>query len=173
MSAVFDTISGLPVHALVVHAVVVLLPLLSLVTFFFVARPRWRRELPWAILGNAVALAASYVAKESGERLQARLSSVSTQPVAEAHEKLATVLPYYALAQLVASVIAYLLIRQASGRSQRAEVAQPSTAKLSIAITLVLVAGIAATVWTYRVGDSGARAVWEGTIANTKAPAGG
>jgi hypothetical protein len=173
VSAVFDTISGLPVHALVVHAVVVLLPLLSLVTFLFVARPRWRRELPWAILGNVVVLAATYVAKESGEKLQARLSAVSTQPVAEAHEKLATVLPYYALGQLVASVIAYLLIRQAAGKSQRAEVLQPSTAKLTIAITLVLVAGVAATVWTYRVGDSGARAVWEDTIANTKAPAGG
>jgi hypothetical protein len=172
VSAVFDTISGLPVHALVVHAVVVLLPLLSLVTIVFVIRPRWRRELPWAILGNALALAATYVAKQSGEKLQARLSGLSGQPVAEVHEKLATVLPYYALAQLVASVIAFLLIRRPSSASRHGEDEgdQPSTAKLALAITLVLVAGVAATVWTYRVGDSGARAVWEDVIANTKAP---
>jgi hypothetical protein len=170
VSAVFDTISGLPVHALVVHAVVVLLPLLSLVTIVFVIRPRWRRELPWAILGNVLALAATFVAKQSGEKLQARLSGLTGRPVAEAHEKLATVLPYYALAQLVASVIAYLLIRRTAASAEAPEGEQPSTAKLALAITLVLVAGVAATVWTYRVGDSGARAVWEDTIANTKAP---
>jgi hypothetical protein len=184
VSAVFDTISGLPVHALVVHAVVVLLPLLSLVTIVFVIRPHWRPELPWAVLGNALVLAATYTAKESGEKLQARLSGLTGGPVAEAHAKLATVLPYYALAQLVASVIAYLLVRQSSrtpeafpamGGYERYETAEsdqtpePGTFRLALAITLVLVAGVAATIWTYRVGDSGARAVWEDTIASTHA----
>jgi hypothetical protein len=164
---VFDVIAGLPVHALVVHAVVVLLPLMSLITIVFVVRPRWRRELPWAILGNAVVLAATYAAKESGEKLQSRLSAATQQPVAVKHGELGAVLPYYALALLVASVIAYLLLRRTTAGD-----ATPSTARLTLAVGLVLVAGIAATVWTYRTGDSGARQVWEDTIANTVKPAG-
>ena len=172
----FDTISGLPVHALVVHVVVVLLPLMALVTIAFVVRPQWRRELPWAVLGNAAVLASTYVARQSGGKLQARLSGLTGQPVAAWHQHLANVLPYYAIGQLAASVIAYLLLLRPSktvGTSETvgtSRVVQPSTAKLALAITLVLVAGVAATVWTYRVGDSGARAVWEVTIANTKTP---
>jgi glucan phosphoethanolaminetransferase (alkaline phosphatase superfamily) len=160
----FDLINGLPVHALVVHAVVILLPLLSLVTVAFVVRPRWRRELPWAILGNAAALAASYVAKLSGEKLQIRLSVQAGHEVAGWHEHLGSVLWYFALAQLVASIIAWVLIRQ---RSPRGQASKPLVA---IALVLVLAAGGAATVWTYRVGDSGAQAVWKDTIANTKTP---
>ena len=38
----FDTIDGLPVHALVVHAVVVLLPLALLGTIAIAVRPAWR-----------------------------------------------------------------------------------------------------------------------------------
>jgi hypothetical protein len=39
-----------------------------------------------------------------------------------------------------------------------------------LAVVLVVAAGGAATAWTYRVGDSGAKAVWQDTIANTEAP---
>jgi uncharacterized membrane protein len=160
----FDTINGLPVHALVVHAVVVLLPLLSVITVVFVIRPRWRKELPWAILGNAAALAAAYVAKESGEKLQDRLSTQLGSPVATWHAHLGASLWYFALAQLVASIVAFLLIRS---RSERARTPKPA---IALAIVLTLAAGVAATVWTYRVGDSGAQAVWNDTIASTTKP---
>ena len=45
----FDTIAGLPVHALVVHGVVVLLPLMSLVTvvWAFVPSAPARVGMPW------------------------------------------------------------------------------------------------------------------------------
>jgi hypothetical protein len=42
----FDTISGLPVHALVVHTVVVLLPLMSIVTVAIALRRRARKAVP-------------------------------------------------------------------------------------------------------------------------------
>ncbi len=181
----FDLINGLPVHALVVHAVVVLLPLLSVVTVLFVIRPKWRSELPWAILGNALAFLASFVAKESGEKLQARLSGVTGSEVAAHHAALGRDLQYFAFAQLVASIIAWWLVRRATtgasttgasttgaAGSDRALAGSEAVARplLAGAIALTLVAGVAATVWTYRVGDSGAKAVWSDTIANTKAP---
>jgi len=130
----FDLIGGLPVHALVVHAVVVLLPLLAVVTVVFVIRPRWRRELPWAILGNLLAFGAALVAKQSGLKLQARLSGLTGKPVATWHAHLATWLPTFAFAQLLASVLAWLLIRRRSRRSTEAS-------RPALALAIVLGAG--------------------------------
>jgi len=157
----FDLVNGMPVHALVVHAVVVLLPLMSVVTVAFVVRPRWRRELPWAVLGNLLAAIATFVAMESGEQLQSRLSNPGFDPIAQDHGEIAEYLIYFAIAQFVVSVIAWLLLRT------RQESPRTSTPKLAAALVLTLVVGVAAIAWTVRTGDSGASAVWKDTIAST------
>ena len=41
VTVVFDTVLGLPVHALVVHGVVVLLPLMAIITAVVACVPRW------------------------------------------------------------------------------------------------------------------------------------
>jgi uncharacterized membrane protein YqjE len=174
----FDTVNGLPVHALVVHAVVVLMPLMALVTIAFTIRPRWRPGLPWAILGNLVTMGAAYVAAESGGKLQARLSNLSGQKVADHHGDLGSLLPNFGIAMVVASVFAYLLVgRTGAGRRSvhgweetEADRYKPNPVAATLAVLLVIAAGGAATYWTYQVGDSGAKAVWSDTIANTKAP---
>ncbi len=157
----FDLINGLPVHVLVVHAVVVLLPLMSVVTVAFVVRPRWRRELPWAVLGNLLAAAATYAAMESGEKLQDRLSNPNFGEVAKDHGDIAKYLIYFALAQFVVSLIVWLLLRT------RDESPRTSAPKLATSVVLTLAVGVAAIAWTYRVGDSGAKAAWKDTIAAT------
>ncbi len=64
----FDKINGMPLHPLAVHAAVVLVPLLILVTLGYALVPRLRSRLDWAVLALAViAPIAVYVAKESGE----------------------------------------------------------------------------------------------------------
>ena len=162
----FDLINGLPVHALVVHVVVVLLPLFALVTVAFVVRPQWRPGLPWAILGNAGVFATTFVATQSGENLQTRLSNLTNSHVATHHGELGADLRYFAFAQLAASLVAWVLV----GTSSRTRSKPAGLPAVALALVLVVVAGGAATVWTYRVGDSGAQAVWKDTIANTKAP---
>ncbi|MBT0768070.1 hypothetical protein KIH74_04000 [Kineosporia sp. J2-2] len=157
----FDLVNGMPVHALVVHAVVILLPLMSVVTVAFVLRPRWRRELPWAVLGNLLAAAATYAAMESGEKLQARLSNPDFEPVAKEHGDIAQYLIWFAIAQFVVSLIVWLLLRT------RDESPRTSAPKLATSVVLTLAVGIAAVAWTYRVGDSGAAAVWKDSIAST------
>ena len=175
----FDTINGLPVHALVVHAAVVLLPLMALVTIAFTVRPRWRPSLPWAILGNLVAMGAAYAAAESGGKLQIRLSVQANQKIAGHHGDLGAVLPNFGIALVVTSVLAYLLVgRQRPARdydgseyeTRRSHVTGPSPIAVGLAVLLVVGAGGATVYWTYQVGDSGAKAVWKDTIANTKAP---
>ncbi len=54
----FDTFQGLPVHALIVHATVVLLPLMCLVTVLVAVRPRLRAKYAWWTFAADVALIA-------------------------------------------------------------------------------------------------------------------
>jgi hypothetical protein len=161
---------------------------MALVTIAFTIRPRWRPGLPYAVLGNLVALGAVYASAESGEKLQARLSTQAGSVVAKDHGELGSLLPNFAIAMVVASVLAYLLVGRAGrGRNAHRENAHRENARqewdtaqgvpagaslpaVILAVALVVGAGAAATAWTYRVGDSGAKAVWEDTIANTKAP---
>ena len=73
----FDYIFGLPMHALVIHAVVVLVPLSALCAIAYVVRPAWRRLLRWPTAAGAVIAGASaYVAAESGEALPRRVVRV-------------------------------------------------------------------------------------------------
>lgn len=148
----FDTISGLPVHVLVVHGVVVLVPLLSLVTIAFVLRPKWRDELGWAVLGNAVCVVLAFVARESGEKFKDRLG-ISGEAI-DKHVEYGDVLWLFALGLLVASVIAWVLVNRGTGG-------------IVVAGVLVIVAAVAATGWTVLTGDSGSRAVWEDAITST------
>jgi len=67
----FDLINGLPIHPLVVHAVVVLLPLAILGTVAIAVRPAWRTAYGPLVLGcAAVATALIPVATSSGEALE-------------------------------------------------------------------------------------------------------
>ncbi|GGN04662.1 hypothetical protein GCM10009721_35100 [Terrabacter tumescens] len=73
----FDYIFGLPMHALVIHAVVVLVPLSALSAIAYVVRPGWRRVLRWPTAASAVVSGVSaFVAAESGEALQRRVTRV-------------------------------------------------------------------------------------------------
>jgi hypothetical protein len=149
----FDTITGLPVHALVVHAVVVLLPLMSLVTFVVAFRAAWRSALPFVVVADFLVFLSTFVARQSGQALQGRLSRLTQQPVATEHGERGTLLIWFALALVVVAAIAWAIAR--SGGS------------MMPALALVAVVGLAATGWTVLTGDSGARAVWKDTIANT------
>jgi hypothetical protein len=151
----FDTISGLPVHVLVVHAVVVLLPLMSLATIAVAVRRRWRSAAPWVVLADAVVVVLAFAAKESGEVLQKRLSQF-TPDVAHDHAEHGRFVPYFAVALLVAAVLVWLTSRSAR--------------LVPAAVVVAVLTGVAALGWTYLTGESGARAVWGQTVANTKAP---
>ena len=76
----FDLINGLPVHPLVVHAVVVLLPLATLGTIALVVRPAWRRPYgPLLVAIAAVATVLIPVATSSGEALEKHVGDPGEQ----------------------------------------------------------------------------------------------
>ena len=141
----FDTVFGLPVHVLVVHAVVVLLPLMSVATLAWAFTPRLGPSVGWTLVaGNAVTTALAFVAKVSGEALQDRLGGA----VAQQHAEAAELLPFMALAVLVASALVQAL--------RSTDVGVPL--RLPAVLTGVVVA--VTLVWVARAGHSGSEAVW-------------
>jgi hypothetical protein len=152
-----DTISGLPVHVLVVHLLVVGVPLMALVTLAVAVRARWRPLAPWVLGADALLFVAAVVGRQSGKALQERLSRLTGTTVAETHGQRGTLLPWFVLALVVAAGLLWAATR-------RGGVLVP------VAVAVSVVAGVAAVGWTVVVGDSGARAVWEQTIANTSPP---
>jgi uncharacterized membrane protein len=146
----FDLINGIPLHPLVVHAIVVLLPLATLGTIVIAVHPTWRR--PYGPLVVAAALVATVlcpVATSSGEELEKRVGDPGQ------HAALGDTLVWFALALLVTSAALVWLER----RHQRTDqVRRP--AFLSVLAVVAVVVALASAVQVYRVGDSGARAAW-------------
>jgi len=140
---VIDTVLGLPLHPLVVHAVVVLLPLMALITVVVAARPRWRAIAAWPVVAaNLVVLAFAVLAKESGERLLHQMAGLRI----DTHVALGSKLPLFALLLCVAALVV------AVGRQRKGFT--------TLAVVVTAVAGTLAVIWTLRTGHSGAESVW-------------
>ena len=145
----FDTIGGLPVHALVVHASVVLLPLTGLGALLIALKPAWSRRFGIiVVLVGLLALISTVVAKESGEQLAVRVG------LPEPHANLGDRLPLFAAILFVLVTILWLVDRGIPGNRSR-------PVWVMVLAVLVVIASIVTVWWTFRVGDSGARAVWE------------
>jgi hypothetical protein len=149
VSVVFDTVLGLPIHALVVHGVVVLLPLMAVITAVVAFVPRWRAAAAWPVVViDAGMVAMTFVARQSGQALQARLGG----RIGQEHAAIGRNLIWFALAMFLASLVVAVM-----RRSQRAR----------MGAVLALVAGVFVIWWTVRVGHTGADALWKGIVAAT------
>ncbi len=160
-NGLFDTVMGLPMHPLVVHVAVVLLPLSALGLIVLVIVPRWRGNFGGLILGGlAVGTAGAFVAKESGEALSKRVG------LPQEHADWGDKLPLLAAALFLVAVIWFWLDR----RSRRQDSSDASgTGRILIRLlgALAIVLAVAATGLTVIVGHSGAAAVWEGRMETT------
>jgi hypothetical protein len=151
----FDTVFGLPVHSLVVHAVVVLLPLSAVGAICIALVPSWSKRFGiLVVLGTFASFGAAVVARQSGEQLASRVGS--PQP----HVDLGSVLPLIALVLFVLVLVFWLYDRGVPGGRSR-----PTW--LKVLAGLVVVVALVATGWTIRVGHTGSEAVWSPIVENT------
>ena len=152
----FDTITGLPVHALVVHLAVIGIPVMAVLTVAAAFRPSWRARAWMIVIGDGLMVACALAARQSGKNLQARLSGVTGTVIASTHGHEGTWMWAFALALTLAAATVWAAARWVG--------------LIPLAAGLAIVTGVGAIAWTVAVGDSGARAVWEQTIKNTHAP---
>ena len=156
----FDLVNGLPVHPLVVHAVVVLLPLACLGTIAIAVRPVWRERYGVLVVAcAAIATALIPVATSSSEALEERVGGPG------AHAEMGDTLLWFAFPVLVlAAALVWIDRRRRTGHdSSRFE--GPRVVRVVAAVALV--AAVTASVQVYRVGDSGARAAWGARVASS------
>jgi uncharacterized membrane protein len=159
-------IGGLPLHPLVVHATVVLVPLAVLGALAVVVFPAARRRYgSLVVVTAAVATVCTVLAEQSGEALEHALPRT---PAIEAHAAAADYLKLW-MAPLMIAVAVFVLMHRRADRVARME-QSGTTSALAIAgrqrvlaiavavVTVVLALGTAAVV--FQAGDLGARAVW-------------
>ncbi|MBX6387699.1 MAG: hypothetical protein IRZ08_01645 [Frankia sp.] len=166
-------IFGLPSHALIVHATVVLVPLTALLLVLCALWPRLRRALgPLPAIAALAMVILVPITTESGESLRDRLL-FEPEGVARHADLASGLLPWVA-----GMFVAALLLLFADGwrptawaspspsgtaGGHRAAGARRRPAALAL-VASVLVIGLAvgSVVQVVRVGHSGAEAVWEG-----------
>lgn len=167
------TIAGLPAHILLVHAVVVLVPLTALLTVLVTAWPaaRARLAVPNAVLA-VVALVSVPLTTDAGEWLEHNLPRTDLIRI---HTQLGdTLLPWViGLALIAVGVAVREVVAARSAARQHVGAGAPAAAppaaapwggrNVTVALAvLAVVVGAGAAYTTYRIGDSGAQAVWQG-----------
>ena len=180
------TVNGLPAHVLLVHAVVVLVPLTSLVLLLVALWPAARRRLvvPGAVLA-VVTLISVPLTTDAGEWLEHRLPST---PLLRAHTELGDYLLPWAIGLAVLGLALAgreLLAARRVGAAERIEgpgaavatharrppeAAPGGTLVTVVLAVLVVVVAAGAVSTTYEIGDSGARAAWTGKFSPTPLP---
>ncbi len=159
-----NEINGLPSHILLVHAVVVLLPIAALLAIIGAVRPAARRRL--GIVTPLLAMVAVLLiplTTNAGEWLQSRVTNTA---LVRKHVQLGDSLLPWAGALLVLVTGLWLLERrELAGRpvppALTARWVGPVSGVLTVLVALV------ALVQVYRVGDSGAKASWDGRYAQS------
>jgi hypothetical protein len=149
------TIAGLPAHALLVHAIVVLVPLTALLEIVCGFWPAARRRLVWLVLALAAVMAVlTPLTTEAGEWLYDQRSRVS--PILAEHAARGAWMIYFSAALLVVAV-ALAVLHWLEGRSDT----RRTVATVVVAV-VALVVGVSSIVTVVRIGDSGAQSVWGG-----------
>ena len=147
----------MPLHPLVVHAVVVLGPLAALTGLAYAAVPRWRWLLRWPLVVLAVVVGVvAWVAVASGQDLLKARPELA--PIVEVHMERGELLRNVALGYvLVAAIAAWAL----GGVSALASDKGARESRFGVPVALVLAAAsVGLLVMLFLAGDSGARAVW-------------
>lgn len=144
----FDLILGLPVHPLIVHSAVVLVPIVALAAIVMSYLPSFSRRYGKLVIAIAVIAQTTLVAaKLSGESFEERIGKE-----VERHQNFGDLAPWLTLPMLVLLFIRWRMDREG------ATVGSPLIRRL-VSILLVL-AAIAALVIIFLTGHSGAESVW-------------
>lgn len=146
-------INGLPLHPLVVHAAVVFGPLAALTALAYVVLPAWRDRLRWpmvvlALMGTGAITAAYFTGMNF---FNSRPPELQQLEILQTHRTRAIRLFWVTLGFGVLAVLAAWL--------------HTRTGAVRVVLNVLLgLAALAVLALAVLAGDSGSRAVWEGSV---------
>lgn len=162
-----STILGLPLHPLIVHATVVLVPMAAVAVGAAVLLPRFRRWAgPVPAVLSLVALVLTPLSTASGENLE---HSVAETSLIERHAELGDQLIPFTIALFVAAAAFWWLARRPrAGRGPGAVARDRLRVVTALAGGLAVLAALGTGVQVARIGHSGAEAAWSQTSGATR-----
>lgn len=150
---------GLPLHPLVVHAPVVLIPLSAIALVLLIFVRKWRPHYAWlAVAGLVVGTLGAVAAVLTGNAFAEAIGLPAR------HATLGTILVWTAAALSVSAIVWWLLQHQERDNEQESRIVWASSI-----VTVVLV--VATLIFTVLTGHSGAEAAWGGTTSQSESTA--
>jgi uncharacterized membrane protein len=177
LHSLFDTIDGIPLHPLFVHAPVVLIPLTLALGFVYVFLPPLRRRVDWALfLLAAAGPASAFAATQSGEQLRGHLDPGKTNRVIAAHQHFGENLRNVSALLFVVVVLLIFCDRLRVRRKRRGTVPGAdgmatrrrgggfwTVLSLVFALAFLGIGGLTGY-YVFKAGDTGAHMSWDGRI---------
>jgi cytochrome b involved in lipid metabolism len=155
-----DLITGLPVHPLVIHAVVVLVPLAAIGALLVIFIPKFRVTYsPLVLVAVVLGTITAFMATQSGEALSERVG------LPKSHATHGERLSYAVLAFAILFTLWFVLERT---NWIKGAIANPLKTVLKVLISIIAILSI---VFTVLAGHSGAEASWKYRIAATQTTA--
>lgn len=159
MENIFDLISGLPVHPLIDHVVVVFVPLFGLLQILNAFKPAIKEKYGWiTVWGLGISFISAVVAEKSGEALAARIGFPGEH--AEAGE---SVVAATAALFFVSLYWIYFTTKQKPFLKIQ-KTLMPFVGKATAVLAAI------AMFITFQAGHTGAKATWENRVS-TQVPA--
>lgn len=153
---------GLPLHPLVVHATVVVIPLAAVTVILFALWPRfraWAGPLPMVL--SLVGLVLVPLSTSTGETLERHTAASA---LLERHTQLADGLLPWMIGLFAVSLVGYALHRYSISGHSLARVGTVAVAVLAIG------ASVGTSVQVARIGHAGAKAAWADTNMSPSSP---
>jgi hypothetical protein len=161
--------SGLPAHPLFVHVPVILIPTTIVTAIVFMAKPAWLSRYGTALsLVSIAAMSSVFLTMQAGAalrgelNLQGRAATLISQHAQAAHI-LAIVYVGFTAILIVTFAAKRISGGMPTGLRMIDSILSSTAVFTALRIVLVLIA-IGAGYMTFRTGDLGAKAVWQGRV---------
>lgn len=163
--------AGLPLHVLLVHAVIILTPLVALALVLIAAWPAARRIL-WlpVLISAALLLPLGLITIEAGKWLEQR---VPAAPLIQEHTAQGEdIVPWLnallaAAAVIAAWAVVELIAARRASDPEPLRLGRALRITAGVVLTIGAIAVAAGASWTLvQIGESGSRAVWEGSFSD-------
>ena len=156
-----DTVFGLPIHPLLVHATVVIVPLAALTVLLSAVWPTFRAWAGWGPLALAVAaVVLTPLSTSTGEELEHRVGESSA---VERHAELGDMLFWWVVPLAVLAAVLYWWHRSS----------RPGRGLAVVVAVLPVLVAVGTLVQVVLIGHSGAQSAWGDVGAASSSSQGG